>query len=116
MNLKLIPLPIKQCKKQTSGDLTSAIDIYKQAALLAPQNARLWTNLGTAYQQSDQFKEAQAAYQKGYDLDNKNEVGDLYLLGVIQENYKQGALALASYKNICLKLPQVPMLPLQKTV
>jgi len=86
-------------QKQTSGDLTSAIDLYKQAGVLAPQNARLWTDLGTAYQQSDQYKEAQAAYQKGYDLDNKNEVGDLYLIGAIQENYKQGALALTNYKK-----------------
>ena len=51
------------------------------------------------YQQSDQFKEAQTAYQKGYDLDNKNEVGNLYLMGAIQENYKQGALALSNYKK-----------------
>lgn len=86
-------------QKQTSGDITSAIDLYKQAGTLAPQNARLWTNLGTAYQQSDQFKEAQASYQKGYDLDNKNEVSNLYLIGAIQENYKQGALALANYKK-----------------
>ena len=86
-------------QKQTSGDLTSAIDLYKQAGVLAPQNARLWTNLGTAYQQSDQFKEAQSSYQKGYDLDNKNEVGNLYLIGAIQENYKQGGLALANYKK-----------------
>ena len=51
-------------QKQTSGDTASAISLYKQACLLSPQNARLWSNLGTAYQQSDQFKEAQAAYQK----------------------------------------------------
>ncbi len=97
--LKADNLADQAVQKQTSGDLTSAIDLYKQAGFLAPQNARLWTNLGTAYQQSDQFKEAQAAYQKGYDLDNKNEIGDLYLIGAIEENYKQGAAALANYKK-----------------
>ncbi len=92
-------------QKQTSGDITSAISLYREACLLSPQNARLWTNLGTAYQQSDQFKDAQAAYQKGYDLDNKNEVGDLYLIGTINENYKQGALALANYKKYLAQAP-----------
>ncbi len=86
-------------QKQTAGDIASAIDLYKQAALLAPQNARLWTDLGTAYQQTDQFKDAQAAYQKGYDLDNKNEISDLYLIGAIEENFKLGANALAHYKK-----------------
>ena len=79
-------------QKQTAGDTTSAIDLYKQAAAVAPKNGRLWTDLGTAYQQSDQYKEAQAAYAKGYDLDKKNEVGDLYLIGAIEENYGDGPL------------------------
>ena len=95
-------------QKQTAGDLSSAIDLYKQALQLAPDNARLWTNLGTAYQQSDQFKEAQAAYQKGYDLDNKNEVGNLYLIGAIEENYKLGANALAHYKKYLAQAPTGP--------
>lgn len=103
--LKADALTDQAVQKQTSGDISSAIDLYKQAAVLAPQDARLWTDLGTAYQQSDQFKDAQNAYQKGYDLDNNGEVGNLYLIGNIQENYKQGALALANYKKYLAKAP-----------
>ena len=97
--LKSDSLVDQAVQKQTSGDTSSAIALYKQAAVLTPQNARLWSDLGTAYQQSDQFKDAQAAYQKGYDLDNKNEVGNLYLIGAIEENYNLGAYALAHYKK-----------------
>ena len=48
MSFKADALVDQAVQKQTSGDLTSAIDLYKQASILAPQNARLWTNFGTA--------------------------------------------------------------------
>ncbi len=68
-----------------------------------PNNARLWTNLGTALQQSDNFAEARNAYEKGYDLDNKNEVGDLYLMAAIDENFGQGSKALSEYQQYKMK-------------
>ncbi len=92
-------------QKQTSGDIPGAIDLYKQAEVIAPNNARLYTNLGTAYQQSENYREAQDAYQKGYNLDKKNEVGDLYLIGNIEENYGQGANALVHYKQYLAQVP-----------
>jgi tetratricopeptide (TPR) repeat protein len=105
-DLKAGPMIDAAVTKQTSGDLAGAIEGYKQAAQIAPNNARLWTNLGTAYQQSDQFSQARDAYQHGYDLDNKNEVGDLYLMGPIDENYNQGAKALQEYVKYLQQAPR----------
>ncbi len=104
-SLKADPIIDQAVQKQTSGDVAGAIELYKQAASFAPNNARLWTDLGTAYQQSDQFQQARDAYQKGYDLDNQNEVGDLYLMAAIDENFGQGAGALANYKKYLSKAP-----------
>jgi superkiller protein 3 len=104
-DLKAGPMIDAAVTKQTSGDLPGAIAGYLAAAQVAPNNARLWTNLGTAYQQSDQFAQARDAYQKGYDLDNKNEVGDLYLMGPIDENYNQGARALQEYIKYLQQAP-----------
>jgi tetratricopeptide (TPR) repeat protein len=105
-DLKAGPMIDDAVKKQTSGDLAGAIAGYQAAAQISPNNARLWTNLGTAYQQSDQFSQARDAYQKGYDLDNKNEVGDLYLMGAIDENYNQGARALQEYLKYLAQAPK----------
>ena len=96
-NLKADPMIDEAVKKQTAGDLSGALTLYAQASQIAPKNARLWTDMGTAYQQSDHFQEARDAYQKGYDLDNKNEVGDLYLIAVLDENSGQGNKAYQEY-------------------
>jgi len=104
-DLKAGPMIDAAVKKQTSGDLAGAIAGYQQAAQVSPNNARLWTNLGTAYQQSDQYSQARDAYQKGFDLDNKNEAGDLYLMGAIDENYNQGAKALQEYMKYLQMAP-----------
>lgn len=85
--------------KQQGGDPAGAITLYMQALNYLPKNARLWTDLGTAYQQTDQFQKAREAYQKGYDLDNKNEVGNLYLMAAIDENFNQGSKALSEYQQ-----------------
>ncbi len=104
-SLKADPMIDQAVQKQTSGDVAGAIELYKQASVYAPKTARLWTDLGTAYQQTDQFQQARDAYQKGYDLDNKNEVGDLYLMGAIDENYGQGARALSNYQKYLSQAP-----------
>ena len=104
--LKAAPIVDAAVKKQTSGDLTGAIELYKQAAQVAPNNARLWTNMGTAYQQSDKFDIARDAYQKAYNLDSKNEVGDLYLMAAIDENYGRGSQALQGYQKYLLAQPK----------
>jgi tetratricopeptide (TPR) repeat protein len=104
-NLKADPMIDQAVQKQTSGDLAGALQLYGQASLIAPKNARLWTDMGTALQQSDKFQEALDAYQKGYDLDNKNEVGDLYLMGVLNENFGQGNQAYQNYQKYVSQAP-----------
>jgi len=103
MELKGAPLIDQGVDKQTKGDLAGAIESYNQALQYMPNNARLYTNLGTALQQSDKFAEARNAYQKGYDLDKKGEVGNLYLMGAIDENYNQGGKALSEYQQYLMQ-------------
>jgi tetratricopeptide (TPR) repeat protein len=105
-DLKAGPLIDQAVAKQTGGDPTGAIDLYKQAIQLVPNNARLWTNVGTAYQQTDQWQLARDAYQKGYDLDNKGEVGNLYLMGALDENFGNGAKALGEYQKYLTLQPK----------
>lgn len=91
------PLVQDAIDKQKAGDLASAITGYQKALQLVPENAAIWTNLGSAQQAADDFQQARASYQKGYDLDKKGQVGNLYLMGAIDENYGKGPQAKALY-------------------
>ena len=84
------PLLDQAVAKQTAGDNAAAIGLYTQVLAKTPTNARVMTNLGIAYQATDNFDLARQWYQKAYDTDNKNEVGDLYLMGAIDENNNNG--------------------------
>lgn len=101
--IKAAPIIDAGVAKQTSGDVAGAIADYKQGLKLIPNYARLWTNLGTAYQQLDQYADARAAYQKGLDLDAKNEVGNIYLIAVLDENSNQGNKAWNEYQDYLKK-------------
>ena len=98
-DLKAAPLVEEAVKLQTAGDPQAAIAKYEEAIAVVPKNARLWTNLATAYQNSDNFQAAMDAYQKAYDLDNKGEVGDLYFIAAIQEHFGLGPRALQTYQK-----------------
>jgi tetratricopeptide (TPR) repeat protein len=102
---KAVPIVEQAVKKQTEGDLTAAIALYKQALEIVKDNARLWTNLGSAYQLSDDFMQARAAYQKALELDARNESTNWYVLAAIDEHYKQGAKALAEYQKYIATSP-----------
>lgn len=91
--------------KQTSGDNAGAIELYKQGLAVSSKNARVWTNLGIAYQQTDQWGPARDAYQKAYEIDAKGEIGDLYLMAQLDENANQGAKALGEYQNYLRQAP-----------
>ncbi len=97
--LKAAPIVEEAVKLQTSGDPQGAITKYEEAIAIVPKNARLWTNLATAYQNSDNFQAARDAYQKGFDLDAKNEVGNLYFISAIDEHLGQGNKALQGYQK-----------------
>lgn len=91
--------------KQTAGDNVAAIELYKQGLAIAPKSPRVWTNLGIAYQQTDQYGPARDAYQKAYEIDAKSEIGNLYLMGQLDENANQGAKALGEYQNYLRQAP-----------
>lgn len=94
---KAQPIVDEAVKKQQEGDSAAAIPLYMQALQLIPENSKLWTNLGSAYQQTDQFQKARDAYDKGYKTDAKAEVGNLYLMGQIDENFGNGGSAKQLY-------------------
>jgi tetratricopeptide (TPR) repeat protein len=105
ISLQAGPIFDQGSAKQTSGDNAGAIELFKQGLALAPKNARVWTNLGIAYQQTDQYGPALDAYKKAYDLDAKNEIGDLYLMAALDENANQGPKALGEYQNYLRQAP-----------
>lgn len=94
--------------KFTNKDFAGAIDLYKQALPKAPKEsqANIWTNIGIAYQYSDQFAQARDAYQKGFDLDNKGEVDNLYFMGPLDETLGKGAAAFEDYKKYLTYAPK----------
>lgn len=96
---KAEPLVNEAVKKQQAGDLVGAIELYKQAAALVPTNAKIWTNMATAYQNLDDFANARDAYQKAVDLDPKGEAADFYPMAAIDEHFGKGTQAIANYKK-----------------
>lgn len=91
------PIVDQAVAKQQAGDNAAAIPLYKQALLLIPGNAKVWTNLGSTYQQTDQFDLARDAYEKGYKADPKGEVANLFFMARIDENFGKGQIALNEY-------------------
>jgi tetratricopeptide (TPR) repeat protein len=102
---KAKPMVDDAVKKQAAGDQQSAITLYKQALEWVPKNARIWTNLGQAYQLLDDFARARDAYQKAVDLDAKQESTDFYLLAKIDEHYGQGSEAVGHYRKYLTAQP-----------
>jgi tetratricopeptide (TPR) repeat protein len=91
--------------KQTSEDYKAAIGLYEQALQLAPKNARLWTNLASAYYAIDDFNDAYNAYKKAVDIDPKAEKLNFYSLGAIDENFNRGYQALDNYRKYIAASP-----------
>ncbi|HEY9784275.1 MAG TPA: tetratricopeptide repeat protein [Candidatus Obscuribacterales bacterium] len=84
----------------TAADLYSrAIDLYKQAASVQPNNAPLWFNLASALYARQDFPNAHNAYQKAYKLDPKGQTDNLYWMAVIDEHFSKGAEALSKYNK-----------------
>jgi len=97
--LSVGPLVDQAAEKQAKGDNAGAIEMYKQVLVKTPQNARVMTNIAIALQATDKFQEAREWYQKAYDLDNKNEVGDLFWMAKIDENFGNGNKAYQEYQQ-----------------
>lgn len=103
MGDKAEPIAKAAVEKQTAGDLPGAIALYNQALQLIPKNAALWTNLGSAYQNSDDFQNARNAYQKALDLDKKTQCANYFLLAAIDEHFGRGNDALNNYRKYVLE-------------
>jgi len=72
---------------------------------MVPKNARIWTNLGQAYQLTDDFADARDAYTKAVGIDPKAESTDWYLLAKLAENFGQGSDAVQDYRKYLLDNP-----------
>lgn len=92
--------------KQTAGDLAGAIPLYEQGLKQYPNNAAGWTSLAACYQGTDNFQKAYDAYKKGYDLDPKGQVGNLYFMGILDENFGKGNQAWNEYRDYVAKDPR----------
>ena len=99
------PIVQEGVKKLQEQDYAGAIPLLKKALTLIPDNAGIWTNLGLAQQNTDDFAGARASYKKGFDVDNKGGVDNLYLMGVIDENFGKGNDAWNLYDQYLKKAP-----------
>ena len=97
--LKAGPIMDEAVKKHQAGELAAAIDLYQKGLAIDSQNPHGWTNLGAAYQASDDFAKARDCYQKAFDLDNKGEVDNLYFMALLDENSNSGSKALGEYQR-----------------
>jgi len=84
-------------QKYNARDFAGAIEAYKQTAAALPKNAKVHTNMAVAYQAMDNFAAARDEYQRGYDLDPKGEVDNLYFMGPLDETLGRGKQALGDY-------------------
>lgn len=84
-------------KKYNSKDFAGSIEAFKSALIVAPKNAKLHTAMGASYQAMDNFQAARDEYQKGFDLDQKGEVDNLYFMGPLDETLGKGKVALQDY-------------------
>lgn len=70
---KIRELSIRALELQNAGNFQEAITTYLAAISLAPSDASLYYNLGTAYQASGDLNNAQIQYGKASELDKNNQ-------------------------------------------
>lgn len=103
--LKADRLAEKAVKEQTSGDVTAALEDYQAALKYNPADSIIWTNYGTALQQTDAFSDARTAYEKAYKLDAKNHADNVFLMAAIDEHLGKGQVALQEYQSYLSSAP-----------
>ncbi|HEY9793242.1 MAG TPA: tetratricopeptide repeat protein, partial [Candidatus Obscuribacterales bacterium] len=98
----------KATEKFGNKDYPGALELYKQAAGIASKaaQANIWTNIGIAYQYSDQWAAAREAYKKGFDLDPKGEADNLYFMGPLDETLGNGKAAYDDYYQYLATAPK----------
>lgn len=103
--LKAGPLVDEAVKKQLASDFTGAIELYKKALVLIPENGKVWANLAAAYQLLDNFTEARNAYTKAVEVAPKEELDNWYLIAKLDEHFGQGQLAVDHYRKYVTAAP-----------
>lgn len=103
--LKAGPMVDEAVKKQLAGDNQGAIDLYKKALTMIPDNGKIWANLGAAYQQLDAFADARASYLKAVEVAPKEEVDDWYLIAKLDEHFGEGNKAVEHYRKYVTAQP-----------
>jgi tetratricopeptide (TPR) repeat protein len=95
-------------EKFAAKDYSAALELYKQAlAAASPQSqANIHTNIAICLQYMDQFQAARDEYAKGYDMDPKGEVDNLYFMGPLDETLNKGKIALGDYTKYLQYAPK----------
>jgi tetratricopeptide (TPR) repeat protein len=99
IDLKVEPIVALAIKKHQEKDLASAIDLYQQAISLRPKNAGVWSNLAGALYAREDYQKAKDAYAKALEIDPKGQVGNYYLIALIDENFNNAAEAISNYQK-----------------
>lgn len=99
------PLVDSAAKKYTAADYAGAIDLYKQALQVVPNDPAVHTDLASALQANDDFDGALQEYEKAYQLDPKGQAEVQYFIGALKENFNRVAEALQNYREYVAKNP-----------
>lgn len=105
VDAKCKPMVAAAVKLHDAKDYAGAITGYMQVLQLQPKNAAIWYNLASAYYSMQNYNAAEQAYQKAYETDAKGQVDDLYLMGLIEENYSRGQGAIGLYLKYLNQAP-----------
>ncbi len=102
---KAQPFVDEALKQQSAGNYSAAIQHYRKALAIVPDNARLHTTLGGCLQQTDDFIGAREEFRKGVDLDGKNEKENWYFLANLDERFNKVELAMEEYQTYLKENP-----------
>jgi tetratricopeptide (TPR) repeat protein len=104
--LKAAPLVNSAIEKQTTkNDPKGAIELYLAALKLNGDDAGTHMNLGTAYQQTNQYGEAEREYKRAVQLDPRLAVDAYYYMGTLYEQLKKPGEALQMYQRYVKEAP-----------
>src|SRR5262249_41121140 len=86
-------------EKHVAGDFKGAIDAYKAALSMAPDQAAFWGQLAAAQQSAGEYRDARESYRRGYELDPEKQLSNLYYIGTLEEHFSNGTAAKFLYEK-----------------
>lgn len=96
---KVEPIVASAVRSHQEKDYAAAIDKYQQAISLRPKNPAVWSNLAAALYAREDYKKAKEAYSKAVELDPKGQIGNYYLIALIDENFDNAPEAISNYQK-----------------